>query len=415
MLKKIKPSDVRLGMYIEKIRGNWLEHPFWRKSFKISEQKDLDKLINCGLDEIWIDTRKGLDVEVCEKSNLETPESSNALIADSDKQITEITEITGVPQPAKKTLSQIPVEEELSTAKKIHGKAKKIVTTVFNDVRMGKALEIEEAALLVDEINQSIERNPNALLSLIRLKSIDEYTYLHSVAVCMLMIALGRQLDLNGDQLKQAGIAGLLHDIGKMAVPNEVLNKPGKLTDEELNIIREHPQRGWEILKSCYQVNESALDVCLHHHEHMDGQGYPEKLSGDALTLFARMGAVCDVYDAITSERCYKKAWMPAEAIRKMAAWENGHFDETVFHAFVKTIGIYPNGTLLKLKSGRLGVVIEQSRKSLTTPVIKIFFSIRAGAHIPVEILDLSKATDSIENIEDPLKWHLDINKIQGI
>lgn len=412
MLKKIKPSDVRLGMYIEKIRGNWLEHPFWRKSFKISEQKDLDKLINCGLDEIWIDTRKGLDVEVCEKSNLETPESSNALIADSDKQITEITE---VPQPAQKTLSQIPVEEELSTAKKIHGKAKKIVTTVFNDVRMGKALEIEEAALLVDEINQSIERNPNALLSLIRLKSIDEYTYLHSVAVCMLMIALGRQLDLNGDQLKQAGIAGLLHDIGKMAVPNEVLNKPGKLTDEELNIIREHPQRGWEILKSCYQVNESALDVCLHHHEHMDGQGYPEKLSGDALTLFARMGAVCDVYDAITSERCYKKAWMPAEAIRKMAAWENGHFDETVFHAFVKTIGIYPNGTLLKLKSGRLGVVIEQSRKSLTTPVIKIFFSIRAGAHIPVEILDLSKATDSIENIEDPLKWHLDINKIQGI
>lgn len=412
MLKKIKPSDVRLGMYIEKIRGNWLEHPFWRKSFKISEQKDLDKLINCDLDEIWIDTRKGLDVEVCEKTNLETPESSNALIADSDKQITEITE---VPQPAKKTLSQIPVKEELSTAKKIHGKAKKIVTTVFNDVRMGKALEIEEAALLVDEINQSIERNPNALLSLIRLKSIDEYTYLHSVAVCMLMIALGRQLDLNGDQLKQAGIAGLLHDIGKMAVPNEVLNKPGKLTDEELNIIREHPQRGWEILKSCYRVNESALDVCLHHHEHMDGQGYPEKLSGDALTLFVRMGAVCDVYDAITSERCYKKAWMPAEAIRKMAAWKNGHFDETVFHAFVKTIGIYPNGTLLKLKSGRLGVVIEQSRKSLTTPIIKIFFSIRAGAHIPVEILDLSKATDSIENIEDPLKWHLDINKIQGI
>lgn len=125
MLKKIKPSDVRLGMYIEKIRGNWLEHPFWRKSFKISEQKDLDKLINCGLDEIWIDTRKGLDVEVCEENNLETPKSSNALIADSDKQITEITEITGVPQPAKKTLSQIPVEEELSTAKKNTWQGKK--------------------------------------------------------------------------------------------------------------------------------------------------------------------------------------------------------------------------------------------------------------------------------------------------
>jgi len=307
------------------------------------------------------------------------------------------------------------MEEELSSAKKIHNKAKEVVTTMFSDVRMGKALEIEEVASLVDEINQSLERNTNALLSLIRLKNADEYTYLHSVAVCMLMVALGRQLNLNGDQVKQVGAAGLLHDIGKMAVPNEMLNKPDKLTDEEFNIVRQHPQRGWEILKSCYQVDEVALDVCLHHHERVDGRGYPEKLSGDALTLFARMGAVCDVYDAISSDRCYKKAWGPAESIRKMVSWREGHFDEVVFHAFVKTIGIYPNGTLLKLKSGRLGVVIEQSKKSLTTPIIKIFFSTRANAHIPIEILDLSKETDGIDNIEDPLKWQLDVNKIQGI
>jgi hypothetical protein len=127
------------------------------------------------------------------------------------------------------------------------------------------------------------------------------------------------------------------------------------------------------------------------------------------------MGAVCDVYDAISSDRCYKKAWSPAESIHKMATWRNGHFDETVFQAFVKTIGIYPNGTLVKLKSGRLGVVIEQSQKKLTAPIIKVFFSVRVDAHIPVEILDLSKGMDSIENIEDPIKWQLDINKIQGI
>ena len=162
-------------------------------------------------------------------------------------------------------------------------------------------------------------------------------------------------------------------------------------------------------------MDEVALDVCLHHHERVDGRGYPEKLSGDALTLFARMGAVCDVYDAISSDRCYKKAWGPAESIRKMVSWKDDHFDEVIFHAFVKTIGIYPNGTLLKLKSGRLGVVIEQSKKSLTTPIIKVFFSTRANAHIPIEILDLSKETDGIDNIEDPLKWELDVNKIQGI
>lgn len=402
MIKKIKTDDVRLGMYIHEIRGNWLEHPFWRKSFKLDDQKDFDKLLNCNLDEIWIDTNKGLDVAVDEKP-------ADASDADAAKPPVE------APRPAKKAASPVSLEDELNSAKKIHNKAKEVVKTMFSDVRMGKALEIGEVTSMVDEINQSLERNTNALLSLIRLKNSDEYTYLHSVAVCMLMVALGRQLELNGDQLKQVGVAGLLHDIGKMAIPNDVLNKPDKLTDEEFNLVKQHPQRGWEILKSCYQVDEVALDVCLHHHERVDGRGYPEKLSNDALTLYARMGAVCDVYDAISSDRCYKKAWGPAESIRKMASWKDGHFDEVVFHAFVKTIGIYPNGTLLRLKSGRLGVVIEQSKKSLTTPIIKIFFSTRADAHIPIEILDLSKETDAIDSIEDPLKWQFDVNKIQGI
>lgn len=403
MIKKIKTDDVRLGMYIHEIRGSWLEHPFWRKSFKLNAQKDLNTLIKCGLDEVWIDTSKGLDVIMPETDQPEIPVPSTQEAP------------VETPAPVTKSIAPVAIEEELTSAKEIHHKAKEAVITMFNDVRMGKALDISEAESLVDEISQSIERNSNALLSLVRLKTVDEYTYLHSVAVCMLMVALGKQMGLNGEVLKQAGVAGLLHDIGKMAIPNEVLNKPGKLTDDEFMVIRSHPQRGWEILNSCYQVKESTLDVCLHHHERVDGRGYPEKISGDALSLFARMGAVCDVYDAISSARCYKKAWEPAEAIHKMATWKDGHFDETVFYAFVKTIGIYPNGTLVKLKSGRLGVVIEQSKKSLTTPIVKVFFSARTDMHIPVEILDLSKVTDSIEHIEDPKHWHFDISAIQGI
>jgi len=401
MIKKVQADEVRLGMYIHELRGNWMEHPFWRKSFKLDQQKDLDKLLGCSFDEIWIDTDKGLDIKNLQSDIKINPDSSEST-AES-------------PKPVKKPQAPVSIAEEMDAAKKIHSKAKEAVTSMFSDVRMGKALEIAEATELVDEINQSMERNPNALLSLARLKTANEYTYLHSVAVCMLMVALGRQLGLKGEELRQAGVAGLLHDVGKMAVPNEVLEKPGKLTDEEFSIMRSHPRRGWEILKSCYQVHESALDVCLHHHERMDGQGYPEKLKGDQLTLFARMGAVCDVYDAISSERCYKKAWSPSESIHKMASWKDGHFDETVFHAFVKTIGIYPNGTLVKLKSGRLGVIIEQSKKSLTAPIIKIFFSTRANGYIQAEILDLSKGADSIVGVEDPLKWQFDMNKLQGI
>ena len=389
-------------MYIHEINGNWLELPFWRTSFKLDNEKDLDKLLTCRCEEIWIDTSKGLDI----LGAVETIDSP------TNPPVTPITE--EAPRPVKKKVVPVSLAEELDSAKKIHTSAKTIVKTMFNDVRMGNAFEIEEATALVEEVNQSIERNPNALLSLVRLKNADEYTYLHSVAVCMLMVALAKQLHLSEDQIRQAGLAGLLHDVGKMAIPSGVLNKVDKLTDDEFNVIKQHPQRGWEILKSCYQVSDIALDVCLHHHERIDGRGYPDKISGEALTLFARMGAVCDVYDAISSDRCYKKAWGPAESIHKMASWQAGHFDETVFHAFVKTIGIYPNGSLLKLKSGRLGVVIEQSRKNLITPIIRVFFSTRANAHIPIEIVDLSKSTDSIENIEDPVKWRLDLSKYNG-
>ena len=413
MIKKVQASEVRLGMYIHELRGNWLEHPFWRKSFKLVQQKDLDKLVSCDLDEIWIDTAKGLDVAPTETGLVE-----NLKPADKTTQANTITQEASPPPsppPVKKPVARVSVEEELENAKKLQKKTKDAVTSMFSDVRMGKALEIEGAESLVEEINQSMERNPNALLTLIRLKNVNEYTYMHSVAVCMLMVALGRQMGLDEAQIKQAGTAGFLHDIGKMVITNEELNKPGKLSDEEFADMKSHPERGWEILKSCYQVHETALDVCLHHHERVDGKGYPEKLSGDALTLFARMGAVCDVYDAISSDRCYKSAWSPAESIRKMASWKDGHFDETVFQAFVKAIGIYPSGTLLKLKSGRLGVVMEQSTKKLTTPIIKTFFSTRSNVHIPVEILDLSKGTDGIEKIEDPVQWGFDINKIQGI
>lgn len=317
----------------------------------------MDKLIHSAIEEIWIDTEKGLDVADVTAPRPPTPDPEPLDV---------------VPSIIKRTVS---FDEELSAAKKIHTKTKNAVTSMFNEVRMGKALDVTEAAPLVDEINSSIERNPNALLSLARLKNADEYTYLHSVAVCMLMLALAKQLNLNEKQTRQAGIAGLLHDVGKMMIPNTIINKPDKLTDEEFITVKKHPRLGWEILKSSYQVDEVALDVCLHHHERVDGKGYPEQISGDDLTLFARMGAVCDVYDAISSDRSYKKAWGPGESISKMTSWREGHFDETVFRAFVKTIGIYPNGTLLKLKSGRLGVVIEQSKNFGCANYQSVFFN----------------------------------------
>jgi putative nucleotidyltransferase with HDIG domain len=404
MLKKINVRDLIQGMYLQEICGSWMDHPFWKKSFALDDPKDIETLQTCGIDEVWRDTEKGLDVKVAATSKSEA--ETNLDIA-SKLQIAEKSKIN--------ISAPVSMQEELAQARKTHSRARVAVTSMFQEARMGKALQLEEIGDLVDDISLSITRNPEAFLSLSRLKTIDNYTYLHSVAVCALMIALGKQMNLDNALLKDLGMAGLLHDVGKMMVPDEILNKPGRLTDEEFDIMKKHPQLGLELLKGSQGVCDIALDVCLHHHERIDGKGYPDRLSGEALSLFARMGAVCDVYDAITSIRCYKSSWEPAEAIRKMAEWQEGHFDSNVFHAFVKTIGIYPSGTLVKLKSTRLAVVMEQSDKSLITPIVKVFFSTKENSPLLPEILDLSKSSDSIGNAEDPQKWGFDMAKLTGI
>jgi putative nucleotidyltransferase with HDIG domain len=278
---------------------------------------------------------------------------------------------------------------------------------MFEEARMGNTVDVGGARLLVEEISDSVSRNPGALISLARLKTADDYTYMHSVAVCAMMVALAKQLGLDEAQVRSAGLAGLLHDLGKAVMPIEVLNKPGKLTDEEFTVIKSHPVEGHKMLLGGVNIDPIVLDVCLHHHEKTDGSGYPSGLKGPEISLFAKMGAVCDVYDAITSNRPYKAGWDPAESLRKMAEWANGHFDPQVFQAFVKSMGIYPVGSLVQLSSGRIGVVVEQTSKMLTTPSVKVFFSTKSNLRILPQIIDLSRPEnkEKIVSREDPAKW----------
>jgi HD-GYP domain-containing protein (c-di-GMP phosphodiesterase class II) len=192
-----------------------------------------------------------------------------------------------------------------------------------------------------------------------------------------------------------------------MAIPLDVLNKPGKLTDAEFTLVKNHPAEGHKMLLGGNGITEAALDVCLHHHEKVDGSGYPHRLRSDDISLLAKMGAVCDVYDAVTSDRPYKKGWDPAEAVRRMAEWSKSHFDNSVFQAFVKSVGIYPVGTLVRLQSGRLGVVVDQSGQSLLTPQVKVFYSTKSQVRLPPEIVDLASpgCNEKISAHEDPAKW----------
>lgn len=386
MLKKISVNQLVLGMHLQAFCGAWLDHPFWRTKFVLSDPNDLTLIRASTITEVWIDTSKGLDLpgDLSDLSDVVTAEEIPA----------------GTPVVQEKAT----FKDELKRASKIVAKGREAVVSMFQEARMGRAIEAEAAAPLVEEISNSIMRNPGALISLARLKTADDYTFMHSVAVCALMIALARQLGLHEQQVREAGMAGLLHDLGKALIPLDILNKPGKLSDAEFDLVKSHPAEGHKLLLGGSGVSDIALDVCLHHHEKVDGSGYPERQDGETMSLYAKMGAVCDVYDAVTSNRPYKAGWCPAESIKRMAEWK-GHFDPVVFQAFVKSLGIYPIGSLVRLASGKLGVVVEQGEQSLLKPKVKVFFSTKSQAYIKPETIDIARSSEKIADREYAEKW----------
>ena len=399
MLKKIPTAQVRTGMFIHALDGPWLAHPFWKTKFVLQEPADLAALQGSKVPAVWIDVSKGHDMQP-EADAVALPEPAAAIAPDAPAAQAL------APSREASTLStgRVSSAGEMARAAALVNRSRQQVMTLFGEARLGKAVDAEQCLPLVEDVASSVARNPSALISLARLKTKDDYTYMHSVAVCALMVALARQLGMDEAKTREAGLAGLLHDVGKMMMPLGVLNKPGQLTDDEFTLMRSHPVRGHEALKKGGAVPESALDVCLHHHEKMDGTGYPHKLAGEQISLLARMGAVCDVYDAITSTRPYKAAWDPAGSVQRMAQWQ-GHFDPAVFQAFVRCVGIYPLGTLVKLHSGRLAVVVDQHPTNLVAPTVKVFFSTKSQLPIPVELLDLSRGSDRIVGREQPADW----------
>nr|WP_024968369.1 HD-GYP domain-containing protein [Pantoea sp. IMH] len=386
MIQLIPVAELRTGMYVHKLEVFWLKHAQVHNDMLLTQQEQIQTIIESGIKEVWIDLDKGVHPE---RTGPSTPPV--------------LTAVSG-----RRNLC-----EEVAQAQAICLNAKGQVMDMFSDARLGKTIDTVSTLPLVDEIGGSISRHPAALLSVVRLKTHDDYTYLHSVAVCALMISLARQLNLDEKLVLRAGTAGLLHDVGKAGIALEILNKPGKLTDDEFRIMKQHPVLGEALLRKS-GGDDDLLDVALHHHEKIDGSGYPHGLKGPAISLLSRMAAVCDVYDAVTSDRPYKSGWNPASAMRQMASW-NGHFDRKVFYAFVKAVGIYPPGSVVRLASGRIAVVAEPGDDSLLTPKVCVFWSLASNQRTRPEIVDLADrfCWDSISGPEEKSNWgDIDINAL---
>ena len=401
MLKKIPVSEVQVGMFLHELAGtSWLKHPYWKSKFLIRTEAELDRLRQSTVTHVWIDVALGSDVV----SSPDAPALPEAAAPEPDPEPT----LTPKPPP----LPPLSLERAVEKASEIKNYAKLEIKGLYEQARLGHAITTAHLAPLVSDISESVLRNPGVLTSLSRLKHMDDYTYLHSVTVCALMVALGQRLGLDDDELRVAGMAGLLHDVGKAKIPLHILNKPGKLTPEEFEVVKQHPRDGFDMLAGESGASgEASRDVALHHHETLSGQGYPEGLAGEQISLMARMGAICDVYDAITSNRPYKAGWEPSQAIHSMAGWAKaGQFDQRVFEGFVRSVGIYPTGSLVKLQSGRLAVVLEQHPTWALTPRVKVFFSTAFKLYIVPQIVDLARP-GNIERIvgrELPETWGID-------
>ncbi len=397
MLKKVDASQLRVGMFIHDLDCGWMEHPFVRSQFLLSCESEIQKIRDARIHGVVIDCSRGMD--------LDAPTLAQAQAA------TEA-EVKALATTATSRV-RVSVGEELQRAATVRREAVGLVRTVMQDARLGKAVELDAVGAVVQNITESILRNAGALLGLLQIKNKDDYTFLHSVSVCTLLVAFCRSRNLDDEHIYQAGIGGLLHDTGKALVPDAILNKVGRLTDDEFAIIKRHPRDGHDILLRTPGIGAIPLDITLHHHERRDGSGYPDAQAGGAISELAQMAAIVDVYDAITSERCYHKGMPAAEALRKLYEWSKFHFDPALVQEFMRCVGIYPVGTLVLLESGRLGVVVEPHETSLLTPKVNVFFHTKQQRYIKPETVDLSRPVgfgggDRIVRHESAEKWQVE-------
>jgi HD-GYP domain-containing protein (c-di-GMP phosphodiesterase class II) len=394
MVKKIKVQELKPEMYIHDLNCGWLKHPFVTNSFKVKDEKIIEKIKSYGIRSVYIDTAKGTDVGDAPTEHEVRQEIHQHLNNVADN------------KPEKRY--KVSLKEELVKAKEIKNEAKKTIQNILDDVRFGKQVETEKVECLVDKMLESIMRNPDALISLARLREVDEYTYVHSMAVCTLMISFGNHLNYDHQILREVGIGAMLHDIGKMKVPPELLTKRNGLSDDEYAQIREHVVFSRRILEETKGISQTSILLASQHHEREDGTGYPQGLDGGQTSEFGQAAAIADVYDAMTSKRCYQRKYEPTEVLKKLFEWSENLYNKSLVQHFIKNVGIYPIGILVRLQSGLLGVVLNHGEKSLLHPVVRVVYDTNKDrAVIPYDV-DLSHSeADRVACHEQPDRWRI--------
>ncbi|MDR9435374.1 MAG: HD-GYP domain-containing protein [Thiohalophilus sp.] len=411
---RIETKDLRIGMYVSEIDRPWIESPFLFQGFPLSSQDDIEQVQSI-CEYVYIDTEKMPRKlqEQLRSPSLKKNGKARKARANKTPNFTDTITLKS------SELEQSEFKKELLKAREVRDQTRSYIDSIIEEVRMGKSINTKAAKRLVAELADSIARNPDASMWLTNLKNRDEYTAIHSVNVCVLSITFGRALGLGRKELDDLGLGALLHDLGKIKTPLEILNKPGRLTDDEYEVMKAHPVVGYELLYKDKNMTRDALDIVLSHHERIGGNGYPNGLEHKSIKYYTRIVAITDVYDAITSDRVYRDGMTPHEALKKMYNWAPGNFDEDLMQFFIRTIGIYPVGSVVEFVTGHVGVVVKQNADKRLKPVVmllmnrnKEYYPKRKLINLGSELWEGNQRIPEISRIIDPKEFDIDVKAI---
>lgn len=331
---------------------------------------------------------------------------------DVSEQSVQMEQDTGVNTPVDNgETTSVPLTQELDYASKLYDEARDFQKKALEKVQNGAPLDLEPVVSLTDKMLASVFRNQDALLILTRMRTKDAYLLEHSINVSILMMVFARALGLDEKLIRKLAQGAFLHDIGKVRIPDEILNKPGRLTPEEYEIMKMHATYSAEVVENMKGISEVSVQIVARHHERVDGKGYPNGLTDSELTLYDKMISIVDVYDALTADRVYKPGMVPVKALKLMRGLAGEHFDESLLIKFIGLMGIHPVGSLVKLESGKVGMVVETNRLEPLKPIVKVFYNTKTHTHVAPYDLDLSDryCQDCIEKSIKPEEYRLDL------
>ncbi|MGP1388544.1 MAG: HD-GYP domain-containing protein [Vibrio diabolicus] len=390
---KIALADVGVGMFVTAIEHN--KRVNLANAGRISSPEGIKKLTASGVKYVWVD---------------QTLSSQKCVFKPVDESIVAVEEER---EPKSSDFSKVQRayrsrDVQHKRAKKLIAEAKDLAQKLLNQTFEGKIIEVDEVEAWADDVIESVFIDSDALQCVSALRKKDSYLLEHSVNVACLLVSFGKYLGLDKQTLKQLAIGGIIHDVGKIKVDDKILHKPAKLTPEEFEHMKLHQVFAGEIILHVKGLSDVSRDVCLMHHEKLDGNGYPRGLKGDEIPIHGRMSCIVDIYDALTADRCYKKGMSSAEAFKILLSLTPFHLDADLVYKFINCVGMYPVGSIVELSDGRVGIVWSSNDSQALKPEVKCFYSRKYQRYIDVAMVDLKNSLHKIERAVAPSSLGID-------